>query len=127
MTEGFLKPNAKTAFFQAIFKFRIANQLYIHQLMTLCNKKGFYDQKVLITRVFIAQCHLKKASSRFTIFLLCKSRELLHNQRCMPILHLLVILQHMPILKSKGSCRYYSLIIDIRESHWWFRYLNALQ
>ena len=28
MTEGFLKPNAKTAFFTAILKFCIANQLF---------------------------------------------------------------------------------------------------
>ena len=52
MTEGFLKPNAKTAFFKAILKFCTANQLYTSKWYNFT--KGTHTlRKIGITWMYI--------------------------------------------------------------------------
>ena len=84
MTEGFLKPNAKTAFFKAIFKFCTANQLfkYLRQRSTaqqiavlndVVGTRGKIRNYILSTAI-LRKCIFERVAPKFITHRLEKSR-----------------------------------------------------
>ena len=83
MTEGFLKPNAKTAFFQAILKFCTANQLfkylrqrYTEQQIAVLNDVVRTRGKIRnyrLSSTFLRKCIFERVAPKFITHRLEKS------------------------------------------------------